>query len=88
MKLPSRRELPDYYDIIKKPLDIKKIVNRIEEGKVSYVNCDMLAHRNEHCNDERLIFFIRYKVEQKSVLAISDSVYVLEPIDIYNIERV
>ncbi|XP_013144254.1 PREDICTED: probable global transcription activator SNF2L2 [Papilio polytes] len=35
MKLPSRRELPDYYDIIKKPLDIKKIMNRIEEGKYS-----------------------------------------------------
>lgn len=33
MKLPSRRELPDYYDIIKKPLDIKKILNRIEDGK-------------------------------------------------------
>lgn len=37
MKLPSRRELPDYYDVIKKPLDIKKIMNRIEDGKVSFV---------------------------------------------------
>lgn len=36
MKLPSRRELPDYYDVIKKPLDIKKITNRIEDGKVSF----------------------------------------------------
>ena len=35
MKLPSRRELPDYYDVIKKPLDIKKIMNRIEDGKVN-----------------------------------------------------
>ncbi|XP_026323567.1 ATP-dependent helicase brm isoform X2 [Hyposmocoma kahamanoa] len=33
MKLPSRRELPDYYDVIKKPLDIKKIMNRIEDLK-------------------------------------------------------
>jgi SWI/SNF-related matrix-associated actin-dependent regulator of chromatin subfamily A protein 2/4 len=33
MKLPSRRELPDYYEIIKKPLDIKKILQRIDEGK-------------------------------------------------------
>ncbi|XP_077299537.1 ATP-dependent helicase brm isoform X2 [Arctopsyche grandis] len=33
MKLPSRRELPDYYDVIKKPLDIKKILARIEDGK-------------------------------------------------------
>lgn len=34
MKLPSRRELPDYYEIIKKPLDIKKILQRVEESKV------------------------------------------------------
>lgn len=33
MKLPSRRELPDYYEVIKKPLDIKKILLRIEEAK-------------------------------------------------------
>ena len=33
MKLPSRRELPDYYEVIKKPLDIKKILSRIEEAK-------------------------------------------------------
>ncbi|XP_048481858.1 ATP-dependent helicase brm isoform X1 [Plutella xylostella] len=33
MKLPSKRELPDYYDVIKKPIDIKKIMNRIEDSK-------------------------------------------------------
>lgn len=33
MKLPSRQELPDYYEIIKKPVDIKKILTRIEEAK-------------------------------------------------------
>ncbi|XP_055706641.1 ATP-dependent helicase brm isoform X3 [Phlebotomus papatasi] len=33
MKLPSKRELPDYYEIIKKPLDIKKILQRIDDGK-------------------------------------------------------
>ncbi|EEB19252.1 conserved hypothetical protein [Pediculus humanus corporis] len=36
MKLPSKNKLPDYYDMIKKPLDIKKIFNRIEDGKVSW----------------------------------------------------
>lgn len=35
MKLPTRRELPDYYDVIKKPLDIKKILARVEDGRVS-----------------------------------------------------
>lgn len=40
MKLPSRRELPDYYDVIKKPLDIKKILSRIDENK--YLDFDDL----------------------------------------------
>ncbi|KAG7198890.1 hypothetical protein KM043_015713 [Ampulex compressa] len=35
MKLPSRRELPDYYEIIKKPLTINKLLQKIEEGKYS-----------------------------------------------------
>lgn len=33
MKLPSKRELPDYYEVIKRPIDIKKILTRIEEAK-------------------------------------------------------
>lgn len=33
MKLPPRKDYPDYYEIIKKPIDITKIVNRIEDGK-------------------------------------------------------
>nr|CAD7200421.1 unnamed protein product [Timema douglasi] len=37
MKLPSKRELPDYYDIIKKPLDLKKIIQRLDENKL-FVN--------------------------------------------------
>ena len=36
MKLPTRRELPDYYEIIKKPVDISKILNKIDDGKVNY----------------------------------------------------
>ncbi|XP_011302316.1 ATP-dependent helicase brm isoform X2 [Fopius arisanus] len=35
MKLPSRRELPDYYDVIKKPLTINKLMQKVEEGKYS-----------------------------------------------------
>lgn len=51
MKLPSRRELPDYYDVIKKPLDIKKIMTRIEEGKVILVLIELL-------NNPTLLIFI------------------------------
>ena len=35
MKLPSRRELPDYYGVIKRPMDIVKIMTKTEEGRVS-----------------------------------------------------
>ncbi|XP_046739916.1 ATP-dependent helicase brm isoform X3 [Diprion similis] len=35
MKLPSRRELPDYYEIIRKPLTINKLRQKIDEGKYS-----------------------------------------------------
>lgn len=34
MKLPPKKDYPDYYEIIKKPIDISKIINRIEDGKV------------------------------------------------------
>lgn len=38
MKLPSKRDLPDYYEIIKKPLDIHKIMTRIDDGKYQEFN--------------------------------------------------
>ncbi|KAJ8942776.1 hypothetical protein NQ318_002936 [Aromia moschata] len=35
IKLPPRKEYPDYYTIIKKPIDISKIMAYIEDGKYS-----------------------------------------------------
>ena len=32
-QLPTRKELPDYYEIIKRPVDIAKIEQRIESEK-------------------------------------------------------
>merc|ERR1712045_931647 len=32
-KLPSRKELPDYYEVIRKPVDIAKIQKRIDDDK-------------------------------------------------------
>ncbi|KAL1489284.1 hypothetical protein ABEB36_014211 [Hypothenemus hampei] len=40
MRLPNRKEYPEYYAIIKKPIDIHKILNYIEEGK--YIDFDDL----------------------------------------------
>ena len=34
MKLPTKKELPDYYEIIHRPVDIKKILGKIENEKV------------------------------------------------------
>ena len=33
MKLPSRKDLPDYYDIIKKPVDFQRIRQRLKDNK-------------------------------------------------------
>merc|ERR1711953_50361 len=40
MKLPTRKELPDYYDVIRKPVDITKILTKIEDGK--YEDMDVM----------------------------------------------
>ncbi|XP_072763042.1 ATP-dependent helicase brm-like [Anoplolepis gracilipes] len=40
MTLPSRRKLPDYYEIIKKPLAINTLLEKIKEGK--YADLDEL----------------------------------------------
>jgi len=34
MKLPNRKEYPEYYSVIKKPIDINKIMIYIDDGKV------------------------------------------------------
>lgn len=33
MKLPPRKDYPDYYEVIKKPIDILRIMARIEDCK-------------------------------------------------------
>ncbi|KAF7988055.1 hypothetical protein HCN44_007549 [Aphidius gifuensis] len=35
MELPPKREFPDYYEIIKKPLTINKLIQKIDGGKYS-----------------------------------------------------
>jgi len=41
MKLPTRKELPDYYEVIRKPVDITKIMAKIDDGK--YDDMDMMS---------------------------------------------
>ena len=33
MKLPTRKELPDYYEVIKRPVDFHRIKARVRDGK-------------------------------------------------------
>ena len=35
MKLPSKKELPDYYEVIRRPVDIAKILGKIDGEKAS-----------------------------------------------------
>jgi hypothetical protein len=35
MKLPPKKDLPDYYELIRKPIDVKKIYQRIEDNRVN-----------------------------------------------------
>jgi SWI/SNF-related matrix-associated actin-dependent regulator of chromatin subfamily A protein 2/4 len=37
LQLPTRRELPDYYEIIKKPIDLKKIQQKLKDSKYTSV---------------------------------------------------
>jgi hypothetical protein len=48
MKLPSKTDYPDYYDVIKQPMSLSEIAKRIESGQ--YVKAD------EFLGDMRLMF--------------------------------
>merc|ERR1712034_84915 len=61
-KLPSRKELPDYYEIIRKPVDIAKIQQRIEEDR--YEDMDalerdfmVLCKNTQHYNEDGSLIF-------------------------------
>ncbi|XP_059468333.1 ATP-dependent helicase brm isoform X2 [Neocloeon triangulifer] len=66
LKLPPKKELPDYYEIIRKPLDIKKIMSRIEDNR--FMSVDDLERDFMHlCKNART-----YNVE--SSLIYEDSI--------------
>merc|ERR1712130_12034 len=61
-KLPSKKELPDYYEIIRKPVDIAKIQQRIEED--TYEDMDALERdfmtlckNTQHYNEDGSLIF-------------------------------
>lgn len=57
-QLPSRRELPDYYEIIEKPMDLNKVKRKIKDGKYHSVQ-DMGNDIRLLCANAR-VGFIHY----------------------------
>merc|ERR1712037_218163 len=61
-KLPSRKELPDYYEIIKKPVDIAKMQQRIDDEKYEDMSglqkdfMQLCANTQQYNEDGSLIF--------------------------------
>lgn len=63
MKLPSRQRLPDYYEIIKRPVDIKKILQRIEDckyGEIAELEKDFvqLCQNAQIYNEEASLIYL------------------------------
>lgn len=49
MKLPTRKELPDYYEVIKRPIDIHKIIQHVANNKYQ-VTYSFSTLKNPLCN--------------------------------------
>lgn len=61
-KLPSKKELPDYYEVIRKPVDIAKIQQRVDDEK--YEDMDalerdfmILCKNTQHYNEDGSLIF-------------------------------
>merc|ERR1711981_1249072 len=61
-KLPSRKELPDYYEVLREPVDIAKIQQRIDDEK--YEDMDalerdfmILCKNTQHYNEDGSLIF-------------------------------
>lgn len=54
MQLPSRRELPDYYEVIDRPMDLNRIKKKIKEGR--YLSLDEMSEDIELiCSNAQVI---------------------------------
>ena len=57
IKLPTPKELPDYYEVIRKPVDITKILKKIEDGKYDHLDAlekdfMLLCHNTQTYNED------------------------------------
>ena len=62
LQLPTRRELPDYYEIIKKPIDLKRIQQRIKDHKYGsldelHADFDLMCRNTQEYNIEGSLIY-------------------------------
>ena len=62
IQLPTRRELPDYYEIIKKPVDLKRIQVKIRDGKYHsldqlHADIDLMCRNTQEYNIEGSLIY-------------------------------
>ncbi len=62
LQLPTRRELPDYYEIIKKPIDLKRVQQRIKDNKYRslddlHADIDLMCKNAQEYNIEGSLIF-------------------------------
>lgn len=56
IQLPSRRELPEYYDVIDRPMDLNRIKKKIRESRYSSLN-EVTDDINLLCENAQVLFF-------------------------------
>lgn len=62
IQLPTRRELPDYYEIIKKPVDLRRIQVKIRDGKYHsldqlHADIDLMCRNTQEYNIEGSLIY-------------------------------
>lgn len=59
IQLPSRRELPDYYEVIERPMDLNRIKKKIKDGR--YLSFSEMSDDVELlCSNAQVIINLNY----------------------------
>lgn len=59
MKLPTRKELPDYYEVIKKPIDINKILKRLQDDKYTVSTINQTKNITFNLTESMILYLVR-----------------------------
>lgn len=59
IQLPSRREMPEYYEAIERPMDLNRVKKKIKDGKYRSLD-DMSEDVKLLCLNAQVVFIIDY----------------------------